>query len=135
MRWGSISSVRRPHLDCFWSGGKISSQIGGAAHCDGPYYYETEKTEFQTHYTLQLYLNDSAEEDSSTGEEELVGGATGFLSRDKTRRVDVNPKAGSVLIFQHEGLLHEGAEVKKGVKYTMRTDILYEWVLDSPAGK
>lgn len=37
---------------------------------------------------------------------------------------------GSVLIFQHGGLLHEGAEVKEGVKYTMRTDILYKWVKD-----
>ncbi|KAL6857479.1 hypothetical protein ACO1O0_004915 [Amphichorda felina] len=103
-------------------------------HCDGPYYYDVGKTEFQTHYTLQLYLNDSAEASGGTGEE-LVGGATAFLSRDKKRRVNVNPKAGGVLIFQHEGLLHEGAEVKAGVKYTMRTDILYEWVLDAPARK
>jgi hypothetical protein len=42
----------------------------------------------------------------------------------------VNPKAGSVLIFQHRGLFHEGATVRKGIKYTMRTDILYEWVPD-----
>lgn len=62
----------------------------------------------------------------------MVGGATAFLSRDKKRRLDVNPQTGSVLIFQHEGLLHEGAEVKEGVKYTMRTDILYEWVRDEP---
>jgi hypothetical protein len=40
----------------------------------------------------------------------------------------VNPKAGSVLIFQHKGLFHEGSKVTKGTKYTMRTDILYEWV-------
>ena len=59
-----------------------------------------------------------------------MGGATAFLSRDRKRRVDVNPQMGSVLIFQHEGLLHEGAEVKEGVKYTMRTDILYKWVKD-----
>ena len=62
----------------------------------------------------------------------MVGGATAFLSRDKTRGLDINPKMGSVLIFQHEGLLHEGAEVKEGVKYTMRTDILYERVKNKP---
>lgn len=44
--------------------------------------------------------------------------------------MDVNPKAGSVLLFQHDGLPHEGAVVKEGIKYTMRTDIVYEWVRD-----
>lgn len=78
-----------------------------------------------SHYTVQLYLNDSAKA-SATGDGH-VGGATSFLSRDKKRRVDVNPKAGSVLIFQHRRLFHEGAKVLSGVKYTMRSDILYRW--------
>lgn len=78
-----------------------------------------------THFTLHLYLNDSAAE-SSNGEG-TVGGATAFLSPDGERRFDVNPKAGSVLIFQHRRLKHEGAVVKEGVKYTVRSDILYEW--------
>ncbi|KAJ6437239.1 oxidoreductase domain-containing protein [Purpureocillium lavendulum] len=95
-------------------------------HCDGPYwYFEEDEREVRTMYTVHLYLNDSAAE-SSTGEGH-VGGATAFLSGDGKRKLDVNPKAGSVLIFQHEGLLHEGAEVKSGVKYTVRMDILYRW--------
>ncbi|KEY72832.1 hypothetical protein S7711_04418 [Stachybotrys chartarum IBT 7711] len=94
-------------------------------HCDGPYWYEADGKTFQTHYTLHLYLNDSAEYSSNS---ELVGGATSFLSRDRKRRIDVNPKAGSVLIFQHKRLLHEGATVQKGEKFTARMDILYEWV-------
>lgn len=74
---------------------------------------------------MHLYLNDSARA-SATGEGH-VGGATSFLSRDGKRRVDVDPKAGSVLIFQHAGLYHEGARLDEGTKYTMRTDILYKW--------
>lgn len=74
---------------------------------------------------MQLYLNDST---STNPVSDLVGGATAFLSKDRKRRLDVNPKAGSVLIFQHSGLLHEGAKVERGLKFTVRMDLLYEWV-------
>ncbi|KAM0239989.1 hypothetical protein ACHAPO_002968 [Fusarium lateritium] len=97
-------------------------------HCDGAYFYtEGPGKEFETFYTVHLYLNDSVENDPTS---ELQGGATSFLDRKGEKRVDVNPKAGSVLIFQHKGLFHEGALVNKGIKYTMRTDILYEWIPD-----
>ncbi|TEA15020.1 hypothetical protein C8034_v002989 [Colletotrichum sidae] len=97
-------------------------------HCDGEY---TEKTDddsvLRTHYTVHLYLNDSVAE---VGEDKagLVGGATSFLSSDEKRKVDVNPKAGRVLIFQHTMLYHSGDDVLAGTKYTMRTDILYKMV-------
>ncbi|KII91641.1 hypothetical protein PLICRDRAFT_105243 [Plicaturopsis crispa FD-325 SS-3] len=81
-------------------------------HTDGP--YEDPVTHERSFYTLHLYLNES-----------LVGGATTFYSRDRKKRLDVDPKAGRVLIFQHQGLLHSGDEVLSGVKYTMRTDIMY----------
>ncbi|KAG8677474.1 hypothetical protein FPOAC1_003492 [Fusarium poae] len=98
-------------------------------HCDGAYFYtEGPGKEFETFYTVHLYLNDSVENDPTA---ELQGGATSFLDRKGEKRVDVNPKAGSVLIFQHKGLFHEGALVNKGIKYTMRTDILYEWIPDN----
>ncbi|KAF5540377.1 oxidoreductase containing protein [Fusarium phyllophilum] len=97
-------------------------------HCDGPFYYTGGPgKEFETFYTVHLYLNDSVENDPAS---ELEGGATSFLDRKGEKRVDVNPKTGSVLIFQHRGLFHEGATVQRGIKYTMRTDILYEWVPD-----
>lgn len=66
------------------------------AHTDGPYLYEADGDKFRTFYTMHLYLNDSSEADPKS---ELVGGATSFLSRDKSKRVDVSPKSGSVLIF------------------------------------
>ncbi|KEY64332.1 hypothetical protein S7711_09877 [Stachybotrys chartarum IBT 7711] len=101
-------------------------------HVDSPYWYQANGQTFQTNYTLHLYLNDSAE---YSPDSKLVGGATSFLSRDRKRRIDMNPKAGSVLIFQHRRLLHEGATVTAGVKFTARMDILYELVEKTDAGE
>ncbi|KAK0710717.1 hypothetical protein B0H67DRAFT_583275 [Lasiosphaeris hirsuta] len=103
-------------------------------HCDGAYSEEKDGKAYRTHYTVHLYLNDSAieVEDGPEGSPsaDLVGGATSFLSLDYSRKLDVNPKAGRVLIFQHEGLYHSGDDVVKGTKYTMRTDIMYELIRD-----
>ncbi|KAK5663042.1 hypothetical protein OQA88_6458 [Cercophora sp. LCS_1] len=94
-------------------------------HRDASYGEETGDGRYQESlFTLHLYLNDSQAEVGDAAE--LVGGATPFLSRDEKRRIDVNPRAGRVLIFQQRGLLHSGDDVKKGVKYTMRTDIMYQ---------
>ena len=59
-----------------------------------------------------------------------MGGATRFhsLSWDDEKYLDVDPKVGRVLIFQHRGLLHSGDEVAKGIKMTLRTDLMYEKV-------
>jgi hypothetical protein len=65
-----------------------------------------------------LYLNDA--------EGQLKGGATTFHSwSDEQQRIDVVPKCGRVLLFQHRDLLHSGDDVESGTKYTMRTDIMY----------
>jgi hypothetical protein len=117
-------------------------------HCDGS--YSTPDGNGKSFYTLHLYLNDSAQEiekekvekdesnvGTGNGEElkttkvehsdsgMLRGGATTFHSFDMARRMDVDPKAGRVLIFQHKGLLHSGDNVIDGIKYTLRTDIMY----------
>ncbi|KAI1808891.1 hypothetical protein F4811DRAFT_499308 [Daldinia bambusicola] len=93
-------------------------------HCDGPYGETGEDGKsVLTHYTLHLYLNDSKQEVGDAAD--LVGGATSFLSANQVRKVDVNPKAGRVLIFQHRRLYHAGDDVLDGIKYTMRTDIMY----------
>ncbi|KAI1763806.1 hypothetical protein GGR53DRAFT_496093 [Hypoxylon sp. FL1150] len=93
-------------------------------HYDSPYHEEVaDGRAVVTHYTLHLYLNDSRQE---VGEKaDLVGGATSFLSSDEERKLDVDPKAGRVLIFQHRRLYHSGDDVKEGTKYTVRTDIMY----------
>ncbi|KAI0148724.1 oxidoreductase domain-containing protein [Xylariaceae sp. FL1272] len=96
-------------------------------HCDGPYGEQTEDGGYiQTYMTVHLYLNDSQQE-AGPGVD-LKGGATSFLSRDDTRKIDVDPKAGRVLIFQHARLRHSGADVQAGTKYTVRTDIMYKEV-------
>ena len=97
------------------------------AHYDGS--YATPGDEEITFYTLHLYLNESSP-DSEEGP--LEGGATTFHSDDMKRSLDVNPKIGRVLIFQHKGLPHSGADVTNGIKMTLRTDLLYAKVSGEP---
>jgi hypothetical protein len=91
-----------------------------AAHCDGT--YETPDGKERSYFTLHLYLNDA---EDSRDQEPLKGGATTFHSYDMQRRLDVMPKYGRVLLFQHRFLLHSGDDVVSGTKYTMRTDIMF----------
>lgn len=60
-------------------------------------------------YTFMIYLNEGFE-----------GGETAFLDL----KVDIQPKTGRALLFQHH-LLHEGCEVRRGIKYAIRSDIMY----------
>lgn len=58
--------------------------------------------------------------------ETLLGGATSFTAGMKWREaVRIFPKMGSVLIFQQRNLFHGGDDVFRGVKYTLRTDVMY----------
>lgn len=76
-------------------------------HIDGPYRRNISE---QSRLTLMIYLNEGFE-----------GGTTGF------REHEVVPVRGSALIFDH-ALRHCGAEVTDGVKYVMRTDVMYRRV-------
>jgi hypothetical protein len=60
-----------------------------------------------SYYTFMIYLND-----------EYEGGNTRFSS------VSIEPKPGTALIFLHS-IEHEGSAVTKGVKYVLRSDIMY----------
>jgi len=57
--------------------------------------------------TFMIYLNEG-----------YAGGETQFES------VAVAGKPGMALMFEHE-LLHEGAEVTSGLKYVLRSDVMY----------
>ncbi|KAL1640590.1 hypothetical protein SLS58_006785 [Diplodia intermedia] len=117
-------------------------------HCDGA--YERPRVEGgpveRSLFTLHLYLNDGEE---VTGDEDrerrspfvgrvegepeapLKGGATTFHGPDdwftlsfgdpdsamRKRRVDVVPR--------HRNMVHSGDDVLEGVKYTMRTDVMF----------
>eukprot|EP00947_MAST-08B_sp_MAST-8B-sp1_P002836 g2836.t1 len=76
-------------------------------------------------HTLLVYLNGGGDGD------ELRGGETVFFkgSGKKMKEVlSVAPKQGACLLHGHghRCLLHAGAEVTRGVKYLLRTDVMYQ---------
>lgn len=85
-------------------------------HCDGAYRrprghpHEGD----QSRITVQLYLHDVPEP---------YGGATTFYP-DRSCAAAHQPEVGSVLLFTQD-LPHEGSLVKDGLKYTVRTDVMY----------
>jgi prolyl 4-hydroxylase len=77
-----------------------------APHYDGAFRRNGEE---ESLLTFMVYLN-----------EDFEGGATQFHHYETT----VAPKTGTALLFQHR-LLHEGCLVHSGVKYVLRSDIMY----------
>jgi prolyl 4-hydroxylase len=59
--------------------------------------------------TFMVYLND-----------DFTGGSTDFPELERR----IVPRAGTALLFQHR-LLHEGCAVTGGVKYVVRSDVMY----------
>jgi len=82
--------------------------------------------------TFMIYLND---------QDEFGGGETNFLKEPRVYVEDpvtgkmtapkdsilfrIKPEAGMVLVFDHR-ILHEGSTVENGMKYIMRTDVVYK---------
>lgn len=75
--------------------------------------------------SMMIYLND-----------DFSGGQTGFLEkkprtsgrsrkRNNRTRFQVEPVRGSAVVFDHL-VLHEGLEVSEGVKYAVRTDVIFQ---------
>jgi hypothetical protein len=77
-----------------------------SAHYDGAFVRDSHE---RSHLTFIVYLNDG-----------FGGGATAFLDHDVVAR----PRPGRALLFQHQ-ILHEGCEVTSGIKYVLRTDVMY----------
>lgn len=75
-------------------------------HRDGS--YQRNEAEF-SQLTLLIYLNDDFE-----------GGATSF------RGFELKPKTGTALVFRH-AVIHQGDELISGIKYVLRTDIMYKY--------
>jgi hypothetical protein len=73
----------------------------------------------ESQFTFLIYLND----------EGVEGGSTNFHLSSGGEVLKVRPRAGTALVFMHKHL-HEGAEVTAGVKYVLRTDVMY-----SPVGR
>lgn len=133
MKRGEVWKFSRPNERM-----RFLKYVGGEyfrPHCDGC--YETPDRKERSYFTLHLYLNTAgppsemelvpmtAEERLEVEKSCLVGGATTFHSYDMWHKLDVVPKTGRILLFQHSDLLHSGDDVVQGVKYTMRTDLMY----------
>lgn len=135
MKRGEVWKLTRPNERM-----RFLKYVGGEyfrPHCDGS--YETPDRKERSYFTLHLYLNNaggpSEEELGEMSLEErvkfkklgLTGGATTFhsVTMNEDRDLDVMPRTGRILLFQHRDLLHSGDDVLQGVKYTMRTDLMY----------
>ncbi|KAI1378556.1 hypothetical protein F4677DRAFT_411195 [Hypoxylon crocopeplum] len=102
-------------------------------HCDALYQYNDSEKSF---LTCQIYLSDMPESRSSgesSGGETRFWQSRGGIGRKKSRDVegdqaflDVEPRMGRALIFQQRMLWHSGQEVKRGEKFTVRLDLMYE---------
>ncbi|KAF9028557.1 hypothetical protein BDZ89DRAFT_1014969 [Hymenopellis radicata] len=111
----TLSSVN-PHLRFLRYGpGHFFKQ-----HCDGLNEYDGMKS----FVTLHLYLTDR--DSLPLQGAGLAGGCTRFWTPDKRHFLDVEPKVGRVLVFQQRMLVHSGEEVMEGVKYTMRSDFMFQ---------
>ena len=77
-----------------------------APHYDGAFVRNAQE---MSRLTFMVYLND-----------DFTGGSTNFLHLEKR----IEPRVGMALLFQHR-LLHEGSEVTDGVKYVVRSDVMY----------
>jgi len=85
-----------------------------------------------TYVTIHIYLCDvepgGGGETTFTTERMTYGRHTNRAALDdqsQVKRLSVRPMTGRVLIFEHH-LPHEGSTLLTGVKYTVRTDVIYE---------
>lgn len=79
-------------------------------HQDGSVKRENGK---KSQVTFMIYLN-----------EDSVGGETRFALNNSPEIVTVVPRTGMALLFLHT-LRHEGAPVLSGLKYVLRSDVMY----------
>lgn len=110
----------RPYLHADWFGWKLVGLNERfryyrydpgqkfAPHTDG---YFLRSLGERSHFTFMVYLNDGFE-----------GGETAFHRTAPSLKV--TPERGKALVFYH-GILHEGAPVREGRKYVLRTDVMY----------
>lgn len=87
-------------------------------HFDGT--FEQSPVE-QSALTFMVYLNDGCEGGATEFNFRAYGGLT-----DADPILRVRPETGKAIVFAH-GILHQGAEVTRGRKYVLRSDVMYRW--------
>lgn len=81
-----------------------------APHYDGSFQRTRDESSW---LTFLVYLN-----------ADFAGGETRFSLASEPDTVCIAPRTGSALVFIHERL-HEGAPLQSGLKYVLRTDVMY----------
>ncbi|WRT69777.1 uncharacterized protein IL334_006768 [Kwoniella shivajii] len=117
------NQLYRPHIDGAWPAAGLDPTTGEYLHDSSP-----PEDPLWSRYTLLVYLNGEGDIPKDTG------CTTFFLPSDRIGLMEatsVRPIQGAVLCFPHGdttgSLLHEGSAVGSGgVKYVIRTDLLYE---------
>eukprot|EP00760_Papus_ankaliazontas_P001542 PhM_4_TR10503/c0_g1_i2/m.69783 len=144
---GPLFERCRPHLPQMLGGGKLfgingrfrlyryqpgavyRAHVDGAWPCSGvhpetgEYVYDMYGGQVWSRLTFLVYLNEGFE-----------GGETTYFTPSyedsKLRANAVAPRVGCIMVFPHGDtmgcLVHEGSAVKKGLKYIIRTEVLYE---------
>ncbi len=110
-RGGRLVGVNHRLRGCRYRPGQRFSR-----HLDGIHHHSDT---VRSALTFMLYLNDAAE---------FSGGDTRFFASRTAEAVThrVTPAAGSVVLFDHD-LWHDGETVTDGVKFILRSDLLYEF--------
>lgn len=78
---------------------------------------------YQSRHSLLIYLNSSADG-------AYVGGSTTLMPEGlQGLKIKMSPPSGGALLFPHgkhrSSILHAGEEVRSGVKYVVRSDVLF----------
>eukprot|EP00933_Yihiella_yeosuensis_P047600 TRINITY_DN4345_c0_g1_i1.p1 TRINITY_DN4345_c0_g1~~TRINITY_DN4345_c0_g1_i1.p1 ORF type:complete len:551 (-),score=62.90 TRINITY_DN4345_c0_g1_i1:348-2000(-) len=111
-RWRAVGCNTRFRFSKYFPGDKF------AAHCDASYVESPAKRSF---FTVNVNLNDLGVEQKGLTRffqergGEVVGSSSG--------------KAGSASIFVQEEVIHDGDQLQCGLKYLLRTDVVYEKVV------
>lgn len=125
-RAGSISTCLSSQQDC--SAIRINERLSFLRYGKGNFFRPHTDGQLdlpdgrKSRVTVQIYL----------GEDGVEGGATRIMDTNK-KYIDIEPKKGRVLIFQQRGVYHSGEEVTKGMKYALRTDILFKQIMEEQA--
>lgn len=121
------TTIEDKYLQSNWEAYNLNPQFRFCRYEPGQHFSPHYDSHFEisstnrSFYTFMIYLNEVKD-----------GGATHFLSDSSNpprgRILEkLQPEPGMLLIFQHN-IYHEGEELNKGVKYLMRSDIMYELV-------
>ena len=112
-------AVYRPHIDGSWP--RSGLDTSGAYSQDEVELHSKPGAGGRSRLTFLVYLN-----------EDFEGGATSFYLPAATGGLEahcVQPRAGAVLCFPQgntASLVHEGSQVTRGIKWVIRTDVLFQ---------